>query len=272
MAASGWTRYNNSRFGTEMSYPNSHFQPAGEPPANNDGRSFASGDGQAQVLVWAGHNALDQTAQQMLDDIHTNNAGAQVLSQHVTAQGFTVKLQTGAKILHQRSLMGADNVVHNLRLLYPAAAEDTYAPVAQEVIASLSSATASQQSATESATAPATAPATDMEQAFWSSVQNSPQVAGLEAYLEQFPNGAYAGEARQRIAELSTPEPQADPQLELAFWQSIQNASDPAMFQAYLDQWPNGTFAVLARLKLQQLQAAPAAGSEMGARRRLAIC
>ena len=37
--------------------------------------------------------------------------------------------------------------------------------------------------------------------------------------------------------------------MELAFWQSIQNSTDPAMFDAYLGQFPNGTFAALARLK-----------------------
>ncbi len=38
------------------------------------------------------------------------------------------------------------------------------------------------------------------------------------------------------------------------FWQSINASTDPAMFQAYLDQFPNGTFASLASLKLSQLQ------------------
>lgn len=35
--------------------------------------------------------------------------------------------------------------------------------------------------------------------------------------------------------------------LEMSFWESIKNSSDPADFQAYLDRFPSGTFAALAR-------------------------
>ena len=41
--------------------------------------------------------------------------------------------------------------------------------------------------------------------------------------------------------------------MELAFWQSIAESEDPADFRAYLDQWPNGTFAPLARNKLKRI-------------------
>ncbi len=51
-------------------------------------------------------------------------------------------------------------------------------------------------------------------------------------------------------------------QSENLFWQSIQNSSDPAMFQAYLDQVGAGTFTgtykVLAQIKLAALQPKPA--------------
>ena len=35
--------------------------------------------------------------------------------------------------------------------------------------------------------------------------------------------------------------------LELAFWQSIQNTTNPVEFEAYLEQFPNGVFRVLAQ-------------------------
>ena len=38
--------------------------------------------------------------------------------------------------------------------------------------------------------------------------------------------------------------------LELAFWNAIKDSTDPASFEAYLQQFPQGTFAPLARLKL----------------------
>jgi hypothetical protein len=41
--------------------------------------------------------------------------------------------------------------------------------------------------------------------------------------------------------------------MELAFWTSIESSADPADFDAYLQQWPNGTFAALARNRLNRL-------------------
>jgi caspase domain-containing protein/putative peptidoglycan binding protein len=46
---------------------------------------------------------------------------------------------------------------------------------------------------------------------------------------------------------------------EVVFWQSIQNSNSPAQFQAYLDQYPNGTFAPLARTRIDELKANPTA-------------
>ena len=43
--------------------------------------------------------------------------------------------------------------------------------------------------------------------------------------------------------------------MELAFWQSIQTSDDPADFEAYLTQFPNGIYAALARNRLVRLKA-----------------
>jgi len=51
---------------------------------------------------------------------------------------------------------------------------------------------------------------------------------------------------------------------EVVFWQSIQNSNSPAQFQAYLDQYPNGTFAPLARTRIEELKAKPADTSRSG--------
>ncbi|MEN8188664.1 MAG: caspase family protein [Thermodesulfobacteriota bacterium] len=45
-------------------------------------------------------------------------------------------------------------------------------------------------------------------------------------------------------------------QVELVFWQSIQDSNDPAMYKAYLDQYPKGDFVKIARLKLVGVQPA----------------
>jgi hypothetical protein len=47
---------------------------------------------------------------------------------------------------------------------------------------------------------------------------------------------------------------------ELAFWDSVRDSKNPAELQAYIDQYPNGTFVVLAKTRLAALQKpAPAA-------------
>ena len=47
---------------------------------------------------------------------------------------------------------------------------------------------------------------------------------------------------------------------EIAFWETVRDSKNPAEVQAYLDQYPNGTFAAIARVRLAGLQrSAPAA-------------
>lgn len=41
---------------------------------------------------------------------------------------------------------------------------------------------------------------------------------------------------------------------EVEFWRSIQNSTDPAEFEIYLDEFPQGTYAQLARVKLAKLR------------------
>jgi uncharacterized caspase-like protein len=45
---------------------------------------------------------------------------------------------------------------------------------------------------------------------------------------------------------------------EVVFWDSIKDSSSPGQFEAYLAQFPDGTFAPLARVRLEELKAAKA--------------
>jgi uncharacterized caspase-like protein len=55
-------------------------------------------------------------------------------------------------------------------------------------------------------------------------------------------------------AESKTAPAGADKAVEVAFWQGIQESQRPADFEAYLQQFPNGVFAPLARGRLAALQ------------------
>ena len=39
--------------------------------------------------------------------------------------------------------------------------------------------------------------------------------------------------------------------VELAFWDSVRDSDDPAMFLAYLKKFPNGEFKSLAEIRLE---------------------
>lgn len=103
---------------------------------------------------------------------------------------------------------------------------------------------------------------------FWDSIKNSDNPATFEAYLKQFPNGVFAGLAQAKLDELKakngnaapTQEQQAAAQVEAenAAWSGIKDSDNPALFEAFLKQFPGGNFAPLAQARLDQLQAQPA--------------
>ena len=47
---------------------------------------------------------------------------------------------------------------------------------------------------------------------------------------------------------------------EVTFWNSIKDSKNAAEYQAYLQAFPNGVFAPLARLRVQQLSGSTAGG------------
>ena len=55
-------------------------------------------------------------------------------------------------------------------------------------------------------------------------------------------------------------------QAELLFWDSIKTSDNPATFEAYLTQFPNGVFAGLARAKLAELESSGPADTQSAAR------
>jgi hypothetical protein len=133
---------------------------------------------------------------------------------------------------------------------------------------------------------------------FWESVRNSTNRMELEAYLAKYPDGTFAPLARARVAALAAseakrasdaqreselksrvaaaatppaperraavepPRPDArkseQPGQEALFWDSVRNSSNAAELSAYLAKYPDGTFAPLARARLDALATAEA--------------
>lgn len=104
-----------------------------------------------------------------------------------------------------------------------------------------------------------------IELAFWQSVSAGDDEAALQSYLDKYPQGEFSALARAKIAVLkkkgkqtamaAPPPPAVDAKaLELALWNAVAASNDAAQLQSYLDKYPGGTFANVARAKIVALQ------------------
>ena len=97
--------------------------------------------------------------------------------------------------------------------------------------------------------------------AFWDAIKDSQTPAELTAYLERHSDGHFAALARARLQEpihdspAKTVEPSAseatEQAIELAFWEAVRDAEDPPLLAAYLEKYPDGEFAVIARSRIE---------------------
>ena len=106
----------------------------------------------------------------------------------------------------------------------------------------------------------------------WQTSQGSRATGYLDgAAAEVLRTSGVSGPAVAQVARpgptvATAAEPQAPPagatplpasaELEGLFWQSIMNSTNPAEFEAYLEQFPNGVFRTLAQARLSALQSA----------------
>ena len=77
---------------------------------------------------------------------------------------------------------------------------------------------------------------------------------------EPFIYGSLGGDDVALVPEpdkiVDAAKPADEKSLELAFWESIKNEKNPELFQAYLNRYPKGVFADIAKINLQQQKTA----------------
>src|SRR5579859_6162600 len=71
-----------------------------------------------------------------------------------------------------------------------------------------------------------------------------------------------ASETRGTVIAQNPAAPPDAKTMDLTFWQSVRASNDPVQLKAYLDQYPNGAFAAVAKAKIAALQA-PRPGARM---------
>jgi hypothetical protein len=113
--------------------------------------------------------------------------------------------------------------------------------------------------------APEPPQADEVEIEFWDTIKNSTNPLEYRVYLERYPDGAFAPLALARIDSLeqghisvsvAAPVATIDPKaIELTFWETVKDSTNPEMYEAYLEKYPDGEFAILAKAKLAELNA-----------------
>ena len=108
----------------------------------------------------------------------------------------------------------------------------------------------------------------EFELSFWESIKDSGNPAEFAAYLERYPAGTFATLAETRrqalLEEAAVPAAEAaaaDAEVsavELAFWDTVKDSDNPEMFSAYLERYPEGAFAALAKVRLEEVGSPPA--------------
>jgi class 3 adenylate cyclase len=96
-----------------------------------------------------------------------------------------------------------------------------------------------------------------VELAFWEAAKDSGNSHELEAYLQRYPTGEFVALAKARLETLQTvtelggvgPNDEVT-EAELTFWNSVKDSGNPDMFRAYLNKYPDGTYAELARINI----------------------
>lgn len=125
-AQNSYKTYANDRFFFSIEYPSSTFVMQ-TPPANNDGRTFRSKDGKAEVRVWGGFNALDRSLKEEYDNA-VEELGTGVTYKVLGDAGFVVSGIRGGKIYYRRTLLRrtGTEVFYSFTIEYPKSQKAKY--------------------------------------------------------------------------------------------------------------------------------------------------
>ena len=110
--------YTNSRFGYSITYPDGLFTPQPE-AENGDGRHFLA-QGGADLAVWGGYNALDQSPADIAGETLANCTGAAAPYKLVKPTVVVVSCLTKDGVVYRKTYIRGD-VLTSFELTYPAA-------------------------------------------------------------------------------------------------------------------------------------------------------
>lgn len=94
---------------------------------------------------------------------------------------------------------------------------------------------------------------TDQDTAYWQRTGAHGGARNLRAYLERYPNGAYARTARNRLAELEGYQDNGADDREDRAWYQAREIDSYQSYTTYLQNWPRGEHAAQARERRARL-------------------
>lgn len=96
--------------------------------------------------------------------------------------------------------------------------------------------------------------AEEQDRAVWAATGADGDAAGLRTYLERYPEGLFAEEARARLSELEAQARASAEAADAADWERARAADTTQAYRRYLDQRPQGAFAEQARARIDQIE------------------
>ncbi|HTR87972.1 MAG TPA: hypothetical protein VMI56_26050 [Reyranella sp.] len=109
--------YANSRFGYTVEYPADLLVPQ-EEAENGDGRAFEARHGRAQILVYGGYNALNESPAELAGRAETDCAGHHAQYRVAKPNLVAISCTTTDGILYQKTMIRGDTLT-TLRAAYP---------------------------------------------------------------------------------------------------------------------------------------------------------
>lgn len=78
----------------------------------------------------------------------------------------------------------------------------------------------------------------------WNKIKNSSNTVDFQTFLQKYPTGAFAGQARAKISNIGDAE-----------WNRVKTSKDPNVYKAYIAANPSGQYTTEARARLNMLVA-----------------
>lgn len=94
------------------------------------------------------------------------------------------------------------------------------------------------------------------DRSYWRTTGREGTETGLRSYLERYPDGMFADQARARIKEIDAANRQRAAAAERSLWDQVTEADRSNAYAQYLERYPNGRFADAAKGRLRELREA----------------